>query len=64
MIFFIWDSFTDEIEYYYFEKCLIKCNNNFEFKVLDNNTVKKSLMRLTSGSMGPDNFEIKIYKIL
>lgn len=55
-------SFIDEIDYCYLDNCLIKCDSNFEFKVLDNHTVKKSILRLTSSSKGPDDFKIKTYK--
>lgn len=42
---------------------LIRSNDNvFNFSELNSVTVKKSIMRLTSNSVGPDNFSIKAYK--
>lgn len=39
-------------------------NNNvhFHFSEVDDNIVKKCIMRITSNSVGPDNFSIKAYK--
>ncbi|XP_044591960.1 uncharacterized protein LOC123270092 [Cotesia glomerata] len=36
----------------------------FSFSELDDNVVKRAIMRLTSNSVGPDNFPIKAYKCL
>lgn len=42
---------------------LISRNDNvFKFSELNSVTVKKSIMRLTSNSLGPDKFSIKAYK--
>ncbi|XP_044596302.1 uncharacterized protein LOC123273112 [Cotesia glomerata] len=45
-------------------RCTGDDNVYFNFSTLDDVTVKKAIMRLTSNSVDPDNFPIKAYKCL
>lgn len=45
----------------YLNACVVKCDISFTFKTLTPAVVRKACMRLTSGSVGPDGFQIKTY---
>ncbi|CAG5096621.1 Protein of unknown function [Cotesia congregata] len=52
------------IDFEYLEARIVKHSNSFELKELTSVNVRQTCMMLTSGSVGPDHFEIKTYKVL
>lgn len=52
------------IDYEYFDRVVPKYHSSFIFKSLSCYSVKETIIRIASSSMGPDGFDIKMYKIL